>query len=90
MFDHLDQEPWRQSTGDRKLADAMSSYWVNFAKSGNPNGAGLPRWPEFTSTHNSVLYLNDPTSTNGVPNLNSLEVFDTVYAQIRSSRFGSR
>jgi para-nitrobenzyl esterase len=90
MFDHLDQEPWRQSTGDRKLADAISSYWVNFAKSGNPNGAGLPRWPEFTSTHNSVLYLNDPTSTNGVPNLNSLEVFDTVYAQIRSSRFGSR
>ncbi len=90
MFEHLDQESWRWSTADKKLADVMSSYWVNFAKSGNPNGAGLPRWPEFTSTHNSVLYLNDPTYTDGVPNLKTLEVFDAVYAQIRGSSFDSR
>ena len=32
---------------DRALADAMSSYWVNFAASGDPNGAGLPVWPAF-------------------------------------------
>jgi para-nitrobenzyl esterase len=35
--------PWTDD--DFKLADAMSSYWVNFAKTGNPNGKGLPNWP---------------------------------------------
>ena len=32
---------------DLKLADQMSSYWVNFISKGDPNGTGLARWPEF-------------------------------------------
>ena len=30
---------------DWKIADIMSSYWANFAATGNPNGKGLPNWP---------------------------------------------
>ncbi len=36
--------PWRDE--DFKLADVISSYWTNFMKTGNPNGEGLPFWPE--------------------------------------------
>jgi para-nitrobenzyl esterase len=34
---------------DRKLSDEVQVYWSNFAKTGNPNGAGAPSWPKFAS-----------------------------------------
>ena len=42
---------------DMTLADAMSSYWTNFAKTGNPNGAGLTNWPEYSGAGGAVMNL---------------------------------
>ncbi len=90
VFDHPDQAPWHWSVADRKVADEMSSYWVNFARSGNPNGEGLPLWPEFTNTDSKVIYLGDPISIGGVANINRLRVFDAVYTTVRGAPFAVR
>jgi len=42
VFNHLDQSPWNWTPADRKLAEEMSAFWVNFARSGDPNSTGLP------------------------------------------------
>jgi para-nitrobenzyl esterase len=89
VFDHLQQQPWRWSPADRRLAQAMSSYWVNFARTGDPNGHGLPQWPAFTATQGKVLYLSDPISVDGVMNIDSLSVLDGVYAGVRGKAFAA-
>lgn len=57
VFDNLDKlrRPWTEA--DHRLAEALSSYWVNFAKTGNPNGPGLPVWPAYHSGAGTVMEL---------------------------------
>lgn len=83
VFDDLDQETWPWRADDRALADAISSYWTNFAKSGDPNGSELAEWPRFSMEQGRVLYLQSPPAVGGVPNLEQLEVFEAVYAELR-------
>lgn len=84
MFDHLGQAPWLWRAADRELATTMSDYWVNFAATGNPNGRGVPHWPAFRGATGQVQRLAIPIRSQPVPALEQLQVFDTVYSEIRS------
>jgi len=90
VFNHLDQEPWRWSEADRKVAEEMSSYWVNFARSGNPNSPDVSPWPAFTSAESRILAIGDPITVDGVTNITGLKVFDDVYTSVRGKPFTVR
>ena len=44
---------------DHKVADAMSSYWANFAKTGTPNGRGLAHWPATSESPETTMRIGD-------------------------------
>lgn len=44
---------------DFKLADLIETYWTNFARRGNPNGEGLPNWPEYDGSQAFIDFTQD-------------------------------
>jgi para-nitrobenzyl esterase len=54
-LDRLQGFAWRPE--DYKLSEAMQGYWTNFARTGDPNGADLARWPAYKPGW-QVLYLS--------------------------------
>jgi para-nitrobenzyl esterase len=68
VFGTLDTRPGATIRAeDRKLSGQMMSYWTNFAKTGNPNGTGLPLWPK-CGRGDELIHL-DSTITSGVDTL---------------------
>lgn len=58
LFQTLKRD-WRPySAGDYELSDIMTDYWANFAKTGSPNGEGLPEWTPFTYERPHTLMLD--------------------------------
>jgi para-nitrobenzyl esterase len=59
VFRTLDKSPERHFTAaDRTLATVVSAYWVNFAKTGDPNGKGLSSWPRFAASDPRIMRLD--------------------------------
>jgi para-nitrobenzyl esterase len=82
MFDHLDQENWSWSAGDRKVAALMANYWTNFVKTGDPNGKTLLRWPTFDT--GKAMHFLDGGYIDALPGSDKFKVFDAVYDSVRS------
>lgn len=69
--------PWQDI--DMQLADQMSTYWVNFAKTGNPNGSKLTQWPTYTKQKGQVMILAEKIRQEELPFKQGLEVLSTLY-----------
>ena len=65
---------------DHELSDAMSEYWVNFARTGDPNSGDLPAWPRYTAAADEWLeFGSELRATTGVRK-GKLDLFDVVNA----------
>jgi para-nitrobenzyl esterase len=51
--------PARATSVDEQLADVIQQYWTNFAKTGDPNGSNLPKWPRFDLSTRAYVQFTD-------------------------------
>jgi len=87
VFNHpYSNGPLEWNDVDRRLADQMSSYWVNFMTRGDPNGPGLPAWPQYTDvSKDRVMVLGDTVQPEAAAPAEKLAFFDAVYAQLMNT-----
>jgi para-nitrobenzyl esterase len=65
---------------DLGLNDLMSAYWTNFAKTGDPNGPGLPKWPAFSEKEQNAMFFDQNSSARPLPNMEQLKAFESYFA----------
>jgi para-nitrobenzyl esterase len=76
--------PDRYEETDRVLARTMKGSWVQFARTGDPNAAGLPTWPRYhTSTDQHIDFGAEIRTGSGL-HARSLDVFDSTFAIMRA------
>jgi carboxylesterase type B len=76
------------SESDRKLADIVSSYFVNFARTGNPNGKGLAAWPAYRdkATGRAMILDDSPQiKVDDASDASRWALYDALYARQRSA-----
>ena len=55
------------TTQDQAVSHMAQSYWVNFAKTGNPNGAGLQDWPRYKPDESLIFDFHADGSASAIP-----------------------
>lgn len=67
-FDNLGADGTAEyGKADHTLRDQLSGYWLNFVRTGDPNGDGLPKWSAFADAPEQVMELGVPSSMTARP-----------------------
>ena len=79
VFDNLNQSPRPWEKEDEKIAKMMSAYWVNFIKTGNPNGNGLPEWLPIKNSPEETMELGDKFEMRPIVDHEKFEVLEKFF-----------
>ncbi len=81
VFDHLDKgREWTEA--DRKVADTMSSYWVNFAAAGDPNGKGLAKWTAWGDKTETPMVFGNAPEGRQIPSESGLKFYLSYFQKL--------
>ena len=74
----LSKRQFAYDESDYALQNIMFNYWLNFVKTGDPNGAGLPTWSEYQNNTDQVMELGENVGKIPDKYLKAYEIFDKL------------
>lgn len=81
VFNHLDNSrSWTDQ--DKKVADSMSSYWVNFATKGDPNGKGMAKWAPWDEKTKQPMIFGNPPEGPQAPSDAAMAFFQSYFDKL--------
>jgi para-nitrobenzyl esterase len=83
VFDHITADKSQFEDVDRTVSRAMAGAWVQFAKTGNPNGPALPEWPAYTAPEYRLLDYGDEITVGSNAKSNQVDFFQSVFETMR-------
>jgi para-nitrobenzyl esterase len=72
-------EPAGEATLHARIENEIQSYWTNFARTGDPNGPRLPRWPPFNYRSQEIMSMGDRFRAEELPNRAALALMDAYH-----------
>jgi para-nitrobenzyl esterase len=79
VFDHLAPQGIHWTAADQRLARVIPDYWTRFARTGNPNGSGLPHWSPFLPQHPKLMRLGTQIRTEPIADVGPLRRISLLY-----------
>jgi len=76
LYGNLFRNPGSYDDSDYALSETMQNYLVNFVKTGNPNGEGLPEWKKFNEDETKVLEFGNEVKMVDEPNYELYKIID--------------
>ncbi|MCC7043615.1 MAG: carboxylesterase family protein [Acidobacteria bacterium] len=83
VFDSLDSRKLAWRDVDRRVANQVVGFWTNFAKAGDPNGAGLPTWPAWSAATRQLMRIRDTSAAEDEQHRGRYELHDRVERRTR-------
>lgn len=81
VFGNVDLFDAVPTDADRALSDQMASIWAQFARTGNPNGEGLPEWPAYTRENEAYMEFGKETGAKSGLRLARMELFERAWTE---------
>ncbi len=82
-YGNVFRSPRNYGEDDIKLSESMLRYWANFARTGDPNGESLPRWPTVAEAPGQVLNFDTVVQMVEDPYLKIYEIVDDYQAGLK-------